>query len=167
MLELLEVQVGPKNLSYTLKLSQDLGLSTEENREAVQKIVGLMPGMLEHVCISPAGDSFKDALVHTDLAHLLEHMVVEILALSGRVELVCGKTRKLSDSNEGSVFQTVLSCDDDTLTIAAISSALWIMEWALAAGAKPAPNIMAIAEGLGHMLDSIDRVPHTSTLRAR
>ena len=48
-----------------------------------------------------------------------------------------------------------LSCPDDALTLGALSSAAWLMEWAFSGGADPSPDVdhtvaglKALAEGL-------------------
>lgn len=166
MFEVRELRVGPQNLHYLVHITEGFPLTTQEDQEAVNRVLALMPALETHVCVSPAGDSFKDALPCTDVAHLLEHVVVELLAQSGRVELVSGKTRTCSQPDNRS-FESCISCEDDTLTIAALSSAIWVLEWAFAGGREPSPNIPAIAEGLGALIDTIDRVPHVSTVRAR
>lgn len=166
MFEIMDIQVGPETLTYRLKVTEGHVLATQDDPESVNRVLALMPGLAEHVCINPKGDSFKDTLAQTDVAHLLEHVVVELSALSGRAELVCGKTRRYP-GGDGRIFETVLSCEDDTLTMAALSSGIWVLEWAFAGGKEPAPQIMAIAEGLGALIDKIDRVPHRSTTRAR
>lgn len=166
MFEITEMRVGPQNLHYLVHIAEGYPLTTQDDQEAINRILALMPALETHVCVSPAGDSFKDALPCTDVAHVLEHVVVELLAQSGRVEIASGKTRTLPDS-DGRSFESCISCEDDTLTIAAVSSAVWVLEWAFAGGKAPSPHIAGIAEGLGALIDTVDRVPHTSTARAR
>lgn len=159
MIDVSNIVVGPRIMTYTVSIAEGYPLTTAEDFEATNRIVQLMPELENHVCVSEAGDTFKEALPHTEVAHLLEHMVVELLAQTGRVDMITGQTRKVTEDKSGRTWESRIACEDDTLTIAALSSAVWMMEWAFAGGGEPVPNVEATVQGLNALIDEIDRVP--------
>lgn len=47
--------------------------------EQANRILELLPNLANHVCVNGAGDgSFGDEIVGTELAHLLEHVIIEL-----------------------------------------------------------------------------------------
>lgn len=153
--EIKEILVGPEVLTYKVHIAEGHPLTTAEDFESVNRVVQLMPEIGAHVCVSEAGDTFKDALPNTEVAHLLEHVVVELVARTGIGDIVTGQTRR---AEENRTWETRITCDDDTLTIAALSSAVWMLEWAYSGGGEPMPNTDAIAQGLVALIKKIDRV---------
>lgn len=159
-LEITSVTVGPQTMTYTIQFAPGVALTTQDDMEAAHRLIQLLPHMSEHVCINEYGDTFAAALPHTDFAHILEHMVIELIAQCGRNagEIVTGQTRS-TGAGEGRTFETVITCFDDTLTMAALRAAVWVMEWSFAGGKEPLPNIDATVAGLNALIDKIDRVP--------
>lgn len=87
----------------------------------------------------------------TELAHLLEHVTVELLARTNMAgDIPCGRTRATDD---GRTWEVSFPCPDDVLVTGALSSAAWILQWAFA-GADPAtePDVDAIVEGLAQLV---------------
>ena len=52
-------------------------------------------------------------------------------------------------------FEVELSCPDDVLVAGALSSAVWIMQWAYSGGGDPKPDVDAIASGLVDLVASV------------
>lgn len=81
---------------------------------------------------------------NTELAHLLEHMTVEL-----RANQHCRRHHRTYPvpGNERA-FDVVFPCPDDVLVTSALSSAVWIMEWAFTGGGEPEPDVDAIVDGI-------------------
>lgn len=145
LFDIQSVTVGPENLTAHVRLANGAPERTSEDIEGTNRVYQLMPQIVEHACVSPAGDTFRDALGDTELAHLLEHVTVELMARVGARELNAGNT---APGAEERTWDITLTCPDDVLTLAALSSAAWIMEWAYAGGAAPAPDVEHTVAGL-------------------
>ena len=88
------------------------------------------------------------------LAHLLEHVTVELLARTNLVdEVVAGRTwRELAYDR---TYSIQLACVDDVLVAAALSSAVWLMDWAFSGGVGPVPDVEATVAGLVGLVSSL------------
>ena len=91
---------------------------------------------------------------HTELAHLLEHVTVELLARTNMVDtIVAGRTwRELAYDR---TFSIQLDCVDDVLVAGALSSAVWIITWAFTGGAGPVPDVEATVNGLAQLVQGL------------
>lgn len=157
LIDIVRVEVGLENLTARVRLSEDAPLMTSENLVGTTRVYNLMPHIIDHVCLGDAGETFKDAMGHTELAHLLEHMTVELLSQSSASgEVSCGRTRP---ADEERCFDIELSCPDDVLVIGALSSAVWIAEWAFGDGGAPEPDVEAIVAGLTSMVGGMGEGP--------
>ncbi len=149
------VDIGPRTLCATVSIADGSPLMTSDDIEATARVYHLMPQIVDHVCIGDGGDTFKQAMGNTEIAHLLEHVAVEILArteLGDRIS--CGRTIPYEDDER--CFDILLDCPDDVLTTAALSSAAFVLDWAFGGGEGPEPDIDAIVGGLKGLIASID-----------
>ncbi|MBR2835486.1 MAG: hypothetical protein IKE43_07265 [Coriobacteriales bacterium] len=153
LFDIQKITVGPETLIAQVHLPDDAPLSTSDDIEATSRIYQMMPQIANHTCISEYGDRFRDALGSTSLAHLLEHMTVELVAQVSDTEVIAGNTR---EGSEERTWEIELTCPDDVLVISALSSANWICGWAFTGGADPAPGLDAIVGGLKSLLDGLN-----------
>lgn len=69
---------------------------TSEDVEATARVYYLAPAIAEHLCLGDAGSKFQDCMGHTELAHLLEHLTVEIMNETGLAGTIStGRTRNV------------------------------------------------------------------------
>ena len=88
----------------------------------------------------------------TPVPHLLEHVTVELLARTNIAgDISTGRTVQTGERS----FEVELSCPDDVLVAGALSSAVWIMQWAYSGGGDPKPDVDAIASGLVDLVASV------------
>ena len=86
------------------------------------------------------------------MAHLLEHVTVELLARTNIAgDITSGRTAEVGERT----YVIRLDCPDDVLVIGALSSAEWVLEWAYNGGGDPVPDIDAIASGLVSLVQSL------------
>ena len=155
LISIKKVVVGPKNLTATVEFSANAPRLTSENAEATERVLELLPGLSEHLCLGDADARFGLVAKDTEVAHLLEHVTVELLALTNLAgDVASGKT-SLVDSRRG-LYEIILACPDDVLVAASLSSAVWLLNWAYGNQEDADPDINAIVSGLVALIQSLD-----------
>ena len=151
-----KVTVGPRALVATVELAPSAPLMTSENPEATDLVLDLMPALSDHVCLGDSAPAFGEVAQDTELAHLLEHVTVELLAQTDIAgDVTCGQTAEVTER----IYEITLGCPDDVLVAGALSSAAWILQWAYSGGGDPRPDVDAIVGGLVSLVESVsDRV---------
>ena len=155
LISIKKVVVGPKNLTATVEFSAKAPRLTSENAEATKRVLELLPGLSNHLCLGDADARFGLVAEDTEVAHLLEHVTVELLALTNLAgDVASGKT-SLVDSRRG-LYEIILACPDDVLVAASLSSAVWLLNWAYGNQEDADPDINAIVSGLVALIQSLD-----------
>ena len=155
LISIKKVVVGPKNLTATVEFSAKAPRLTSENAEATERVLELLPGLSNHLCLGDADARFGLVAEDTEVAHLLEHVTVELLALTNLAgDVASGKT-SLVDSRRG-LYEIILACPDDVLVAASLSSAVWLLNWAYGNQDEADPDINAIVSGLVALIQSLD-----------
>ena len=93
-----KVSVGPRALVATVELAPSAPLMTSETPEATDLVLDLMPALSDHVCLGDSAPTFGEVAQDTELAHLLEHVTVELLAqtdIDG--DVTCGQTAEVAE----------------------------------------------------------------------
>ena len=154
LVDIRRVEIGPENLVARVRIDDNGPLMTSEDLEGTTRVYRLLPHIVEHVCLGDAGETFRDAMGNTEIAHLLEHVTVELLAqtdLAG--DMPAGRT--WVDEVDDRTYEIELACPDDVLVSAALSCAAWICDWAYFDGSEPAPDVKAIVAGLVNLLENV------------
>ena len=139
LIDIRKVTISPRSLTAEIRLSADAPLFTADDLEGTDRIIDLMPQMLDHACYGDGGETFGAVVDDTEIAHLLEHSA--------------GQTRELDARRRA--WELRFACPDDVLVAGALSSAAWIVEWAYTGGGDPEPDLDAIAKGLVALVDGI------------
>lgn len=154
VISLKKVAIDAKKFVATIELSPKAPLMTCDDLEATTRIYNLFPAIIDHVCMGDASDTFKDVMGNTELAHLLEHVCVELLAQTNLAgDISAGKTFIAQEDTRTYTLEFI--CNDDVLVTAAFSSAIWIMNWAFGGARGTKPNVEAIVSGLCALIDSL------------
>ena len=152
LFEIRKVTVGPRNLEAVVELAPSAPLKTAADPDGTELVLGLMPELADHVCLGDASERFGEVIADTELAHLLEHVTVELLARSDAAgDIASGQTVELAERT----YKITLACPDDVLVAGALSSAVWILQWAYSGGGEPEPDIDATASGLVALVESL------------
>ena len=155
LFDIKKVTVGPKNLEAIVELAANAPVMTSEDLEGTTRVWQVMPELRDHVCLGDESGVFGDVMGDTELAHLLEHVTVELLARTDVAgDIACGQTSEVGERT----YKIVLKCIDDVLVGGALSSAAWIMQWAFSGGGEPVPDVDAIAKGLVELVGSLPAV---------
>ncbi len=157
-----EVKIDPKSITAVVEVADNMPLNTSEDIQATARVYNLLPQIAEHACMGEGTDTFRDAMGNTSVAHLFEHVAVELMSLTEPDEdITCGRT--WVDDDDDHVFHVQLGCTNDLLGCGALSSAAWIMHWAFADFDAPQPNIEAIVQGLKALPDVYNKQKGTYT----
>lgn len=147
-----KVTVGPRALVAAVELSPSAPVVTSDDPNAVDLVLDLMPGLRDHVCLGDAAPTFGEVAHNTELAHLLEHATVELIAQTSLADDVsCGQTAEVGER----AYEITLGCPDDVLVVGALSSAAWMLQWAFSGGGDPQPDVAAIVDGLVGLVESV------------
>ena len=153
MIDIKKVTIGPHNLEAVVEVAPSAPLMTSDDTEGTKLVLDLMPELAEHVCLGDAAPRFGEVAENTELAHLLEHVTVELLARTDAAgDIASGQTTELGERT----YQITLACPDDVLVAGALSSAVWILQWAYSGGGDPRPDIEAIVGGLVALVEGLE-----------
>ncbi len=142
-----EVTIEPKSITAVIEVADNMPLNTSEDIQATARVYNLLPQITEHACMGEGKETFRDAMGSTSVAHLFEHVAVELMSQTEPEEdITCGRTWE--DEDDDHTFHVQLACSNDLLGCGALSSAAWILHWAFADFESGEPNIEAIVAGL-------------------
>lgn len=159
---ILKVTVGPKKLTARVLVNPGMPLFTSQDVEATARVYYLAPAIADHLCLGDAGSKFQDCMGNTELAHLLEHLTVEIMNETGLAGgISTGRTRNVMGDER--LFDVELSCPDDVLTIGALSSASFMMNWAFLHHDQTPPDFAGTVGALTSLVCNLrgEEVPET------
>lgn len=146
-----KITVGAEKLTARIAVNEGLPIMTSEDIEATARVYYLAPQIAHHLCLGDEGPEFQDCMHDTEVVHLLEHLSVEIMRETGLAgDVSCGRTRRAP--GEDRTFEVELSCPDDALTIGALSSATFMMDWAFLHGGAPAPDFPGTVAALRNLV---------------
>lgn len=147
LIDITKVAVGPKHFTARVRIAGGGPLTTDEDLVGTTYVYRLLPEICDHACLGDAGSTFKDVMGATEVAHLLEHVAIELMARTNLAgDISCGRTWEVT--GEPRTYDVQLACPDDVLVASALSSAAWILQWAYSGGGDPEPDVEAIVEGI-------------------
>lgn len=121
-------------------------LRTSEVPGLASAAVAALPGLKGHRCRNSAGLGFAKELGDTELAHLVEHATLELMAMAGSPDTLRGATTWDFDADGPGTFRVSIAWDDDLVALGALRSACALVR-ALARGEEP-PDAVAGAQRL-------------------
>ncbi|HEX9093947.1 MAG TPA: hypothetical protein VF902_08185 [Coriobacteriia bacterium] len=131
------VTVGPETVEAVVAFADGEPLRTSEVPDAAARALRALPGLRGHRCDNADGRSFADELSDTELAHLLEHATLEIMAMAGSPDTLRGETSWDFRADGRGVFRVRVGYDDDLVCLGALKTAAALVN-ALADGAPSA-----------------------------
>ena len=154
LFNIMKITVDDTKARARVLVNPGMPLMTSEDIEATARVYYLAPAIAQHACFGDAGEKFQDCMGDTELAHLLEHLTVEIMNETGLAgDISSGRTRSVAEDPR--LFEIELSCPDDALTIGALSSASFMMEWAFLHPNVTAPDFAGTVEALRQLVLSL------------
>ena len=137
------VNVGPEAVEAVLRFEPGEPLRTTEAPGLAEGIVAALPGLRGHRCDNDAGVPFPDELRDTELAHVVEHAALELMAMAGSPVTLRGETSWDFAKDGRGVFHVRLAYDDDLVAIGALRHACELVR--SLARAEAAPDVDAEA----------------------
>lgn len=154
LIDIQRVEVGPRTLTVRVRLAEGAPLMTSDDIEGTARVYYLLPHIVEHVCLGDSAEKFRDVMGDTEVAHLLEHVTVELLALTNIAgDVSTGRTFAVEGDDRA--WDIELACPDDVLVSAALASGAWLLDWAYNGGGDPEPDIGATIAGLVDLIDAL------------
>lgn len=154
LIDIQRVEVGPRTLTARIRLAEGAPLMTSDDIEGTARVYYLLPHIVEHVCLGDSAEKFRDVMGDTEVAHLLEHVTVELLALTNIAgDVSTGRTFAVEGDDRA--WDIELACPDDVLVSAALASGAWLLDWAYNGGGDPEPDIGATIAGLVDLIDAL------------
>lgn len=151
LFNIIKISVGADKLTARVQVNPGMPVRTCEDIEATARVYYLAPAIAMHTCLGDAGEHFQDCMSDTEVAHLLEHLTVEIMNETGLAgDIVSGRTHAVPGDDR--LFDIDLSCPDDALTVGSLSSATFMMDWAFLYGDQPAPDFPGTVAALRHLM---------------
>ena len=157
LVDITKVAVAPQHFTARVRIANGGPLTTDQDLVGTTHVYNLLPDIVDHACLGDAGTTFKECMGSTELAHLLEHVAIELMARTGLSgDVTCGRTWEVT--GEPRTYDVQLGCPDDVLVAAAVSSAAWILQWAYSGARDPKPDVDAIVEGIRSMTEHADEI---------
>lgn len=154
LFNVLKVTVGPKKLTARVLVNPGMPLFTSQDVEATARVYYLAPAIADHMCLGDTGSRFQDCMGNTELAHLLEHLTVEIMNETGLAGAISsGRTRNVMGDER--LFDVEISCPDDALAIGALSSATFMMNWAFLYANQTPPDFPGTVAALTALVKNL------------
>lgn len=145
-MELAEISASTGAVSARVVFAAGEPLRTSEIPGLAAAAIAALPGLRGHRCDNGAGLTFADELADTELAHLIEHAALELMAMAGASPLLRGETTWDFAMDGRGVFRVRIDCEDEALSRGALDSACALVS-ALARG-EVAPDMRAEARRL-------------------
>ncbi len=95
-----------------------------------------LPGLTAHSCDNPGDVPFATELPDTEIAHLAEHVALDLIRRAGIRGRLRGDTSWDFERDGAGVFRVTLDCPDDVVAVGALKEAIGAVN-ALAAGERP------------------------------
>lgn len=123
------ITVGAETVDVVVAFESVEPLRTSSYLGLPARAIALLPGLRGHRCDNGAGLTFAEELVDTEVAHLLEHVAVELMALSGSPDTLAGRTAWDFREDARGVFHIRVEYDDDLVAVGALADAIPIVRW--------------------------------------
>lgn len=146
VLHIESIEVGEHSLEALVQVIDPALTRTSSCPGLAEKALSLLPELARHRCDNEANKRFVDEMRDTETPHLLEHITVELMALSGSPRNLPAHTEWDFARDGKGVFRVVVEHDFDLLALRALKDANTIVDWLF--GQAPLPDIAAIVASL-------------------
>lgn len=142
------VTVCPDRIDVIVHVDPSETLRTSQSAAAADRALGVLPGLARHRCHNGDGLTFADELADTEVPHLFEHVVLELMAEAGSPRSLRGETEWDFKRDGRGVFRVSLEYDDDLVCLGAIKTAGPLVSYVLEGGEPPdvSAEAMRLAE---------------------
>lgn len=145
------VTVCPDRVEVLVQVESAQVMRTSADPSIADRALAVLPGLASHRCHNDAGRSFAEEIADTEMPHLFEHVVLELMAEAGSPRSLKGETAWDFKRDGRGVFRVSLEYDDDLVCLGAIKIADRLMRFVLEGG--EAPDARAEARRLAALRD--------------
>lgn len=135
------VTVCPDRVDVVVGIDEGGPMRTSSVPGVAERALKVLPTLEQHWCDNPAGRPFAEEIADTEVPHLFEHVIMEIMALSGSPRTLRGQTRWDFKKDGRGVFRVSVEYDDDLVCLGSIKLANLVMQHLL--GTSEAPDVDA------------------------
>lgn len=132
-----EVTVGSRRLRAIIVVVDGCHLRTSAHAGMVESVRVLFPGLSRHRCECGSPHGVLAELADTELPHLLEHVALELMALSGSPRSLCGETTWDFATDGRGTFRVSIEYDDDLVALGALREGVDIVNTLIAGVREP------------------------------
>lgn len=148
------------------RLDLDLEISLRQlyvSERTARHVLSKLPNLARHLCINEKGQTFGDEIVGTELAHLFEHMVIELqgqaygAAARGVFKGHTSWLDEIANTRPQGIalMRTTVTFLNDLVALQAVNDSCAIINWAVLPSAQSsadAPDVPAMLEQLRRMM---------------
>lgn len=140
------VTVCSDRVDVVVRVESERAMRTSLTEAVADRALEALPGLASHRCLNDDGRPFAEELADTEVPHLFEHVVLELMANAGSPRSLRGETAWDFKRDGRGVFRVSLEYDDDLVCLGAIKSAGRLVGYMLNGGEMP--DVRAETESL-------------------
>lgn len=131
------VTVRTDRVDVIVQVERAQVMRTSADPSIADRALAVLPGLANHRCHNDVGRTFAEEIGDTELPHLFEHVVLELMAEAGSPRSLKGETAWDFKRDGRGVFRVSLEYDDDLVCLGAIKIADRVMRFVLEGGGPP------------------------------
>lgn len=131
------VTVCPDRIDVVVHIQSAQVMRTSLDEAIAERALAVLPGLAGHRCFNGAGKTFSEEIADTEVPHLFEHVVLELMAEAGSPRSLKGETAWDFKRDGRGVFRVSLEYDDDLVCLGAIKIADQVVCYILEGGEVP------------------------------
>ena len=120
-----------------IRMAEGEPLRTTGAPEVAERLAAALAGLWRHGCGNTAGRPFIAEALDTEVPHLFEHVVLEVMALAGAPRTLRGSTSWDFSRDGQGVFEVTIEHDDDVTCLGAVRLAEQVITYVVSGGARP------------------------------
>lgn len=131
------VTVCPDRVDVVVGIDETGMMRTSSITGIAERALEVLPTLEAHWCDNPSGRPFSEEIADTEVPHLFEHVIMEIMALAGSPRTLRGQTRWDFKRDGKGIFRVSVEYDDDLVCLGSIKLANQVMQHLLGRGDAP------------------------------
>lgn len=140
------VTVCKDRVDVMVRVEDGERMRTGGDEALVGRVLELLPGLDRHVCENDEGVPFSQEIADTEVPHLFEHVIIELMTDAGSPRGLKGETRWDFQRDGHGTFRVSVEYDDDLVCLGAIKLAGKVMDHVL--DDAPCPDL---PREIGHL----------------
>ena len=146
VLQVERVEVTSEAVVAQVRVLEPAFMRTSAAPGLAEQLSALLPGIVRHRCDCGSAHGVLAELADTETPHLLEHVVLEVMALAGSPRTLRGSTSWDFARDRRGVFEVHLGYDDARVALGALDLGAAIVDGLF--GVSAVPDIAAEAQRL-------------------